>query len=267
MSYKVKMEYFEGPFDLLVYLISNAEMSIYDIEVSLILDQYLDYMTGLDELDVDVATEFMVLAATLIEIKAKMLIPGNTEEDIQGDFEDPRKELVQKIMEYKKFKNASFMVAERFSDNSQIYEKPQEDISVYLDNPEEFLRMDTTSFINAFNSFLLKKQRIEEMKKEYQRIERDRHTVSERIEYINSIFDFAKVDKLPFMKLLSSKTRYDTAVTFVSILEMVRGHQADALQEKPFGEITVKRLSLEEREERVRRERINRGEDHDKGQH
>lgn len=267
MSYKVKMESFEGPFDLLVYLISNAEMNIYDIEVSLILDQYLDYMTGLEELDVAVATEFMVLAATLIEIKAKMLIPGNLESDFEGDFEDPRKELVQKIMEYKRFKSASFLVAQRFSDNDSIYEKPQEDISEYLDNPEEFLKMDTTSFINAFNSFLLKKQRIEEMKREYQRIERDRHTVEERILYINSIFDFAKVDKLPFMKLLTSKNRYDTAVTFVSILEMVRDHRADALQDEPFGEITVKKLSGEEREERIRRERINRGENHDKGQH
>ena len=243
MSYKVKMESFEGPFDLLVYLISNAEMNIYDIEVSLILDQYLDYMTDLEELDVAVATEFMVLAATLIEIKAKMLIPGNLESDFEGDFEDPRKELVQKIMEYKRFKSASFLVAQRFSDNDSIYEKPQEDISVYLDNPEEFLKMDTTSFINAFNSFLLKKQRIEEMKREYQRIERDRHTAEERILYINSIFDF------------------------VSILEMVRDHRADALQDEPFGEITVKKLSGEEREERIRRERINRGENHDKGQH
>ena len=105
--YKVKLQSFEGPFDLLVYLIENAEMSIYDIRISEITTQYLDYIRQMEEQEINVAQEFMVLAASLIEIKSRMILPRSFDEGEEVVEEDPRKELVQRIIEYKKFKEIS----------------------------------------------------------------------------------------------------------------------------------------------------------------
>ncbi|MBQ6608289.1 MAG: segregation/condensation protein A, partial [Firmicutes bacterium] len=105
--YKVKLQSFEGPFDLLVYLIESAEMSIYDIRISEITSQYLDYIRAMEEQNIEVAQEFMVLAASLIEIKSRMILPRVNEEGEPVIEEDPRKELVQRILEYKHFKEIS----------------------------------------------------------------------------------------------------------------------------------------------------------------
>ena len=251
MSYIVRMKMFEGPFDLLVYLIENAEMSIYDIEVSQITKQYFEYIDEMEELDVTVATEFMVLAATLIEIKAKMLLPRFNEEGDPVMEEDPRKELVTRLLEYKRFKRASEMLATAEEENRRIYHKPQEDISQYVEQPEEFLSMDLNQFIQAFHLFLLKKQKLEEIRREYQRVERERMTIDQRVRYIQELFQTAGITSLPFGKLLAKKDRYDAAVTFASILEMMKENQVDAHQSKPFEEIMVEKLSDEERERRI----------------
>ena len=98
--YKVKLQSFEGPFDLLVYLIENAEMSIYDIRISEITTQYLDYIRQMEEQEISIAQEFMVLAASLIEIKSRMILPRSFDEGEEVVEEDPRKDLVQRIIEY-----------------------------------------------------------------------------------------------------------------------------------------------------------------------
>jgi len=107
MTYKIKLDIFEGPFDLLVYLIENARMSVYDIHVSEITDQYIKYLETMKTFDVNLATEFMVLAAELIEIKSKMLLPRMKADGETAFEEDPRAELVQRILEYKRFKSAA----------------------------------------------------------------------------------------------------------------------------------------------------------------
>ncbi|MBR5489229.1 MAG: segregation/condensation protein A, partial [Firmicutes bacterium] len=143
MSYKVKLQTFEGPFDLLVYLIENAQMSIYDIKISEITSQYLAYIQTMQETDVYVASEFMVLASALIEIKSKMILPRMVDATGGGVVEeDPRTELVQRLLEYKRFKQAAEILAEQEERCSHIYEKPQEDISAYLEEPDEYLRLD-----------------------------------------------------------------------------------------------------------------------------
>ena len=105
MSYKVKLQSFEGPFDLLVYLIENAQMNIYDIEISSITAQYLAHIQAMREMDIAVSTDFMVLASSLIEIKSKMILPRMSAEGTPSLEEDPRRELVAKLLEYKKYKN------------------------------------------------------------------------------------------------------------------------------------------------------------------
>ena len=159
MSYKVKLKTFEGPFDLLVYLIENARVDIYDIAVSEITDQYMAYLEEMQKLDVAVGSEFMVLAANLIDIKTKMLLPRLNEEGQEVAEEDPRSQLVEKILEYKRFKQISQMLSEYEEEASHIYEKPKEDISAYLEQPDEYLSLEIGQFVNAFNLFLSKKKR------------------------------------------------------------------------------------------------------------
>ena len=245
MSYKVRMKMFEGPFDLLVYLIETAEMNIYDIEVSEITKQYFEYMGEIEELDVTMATEFMVLAATLIEIKSKMLLPRIDEDGelIVGD--DPRISLVSKLLEYKKYKKISEIFGSAEKESSRFFEKPQEDISQYTDQPDEYLTMDLDHFIRAFNLFLLKKQKMEEMKKDYQRVEKDRVTINQRIQYIKDVFKASGTPSLLFSQLLTNREKYDATITFVSILEMVKENEIDTEQELPFGDIRVKMLNQE----------------------
>ena len=110
MSYKVKLDIFEGPFDLLVYLIERSGMSIYQVNISEITEQYMQYMDALEEIDPDTASEFMVLAATLIQIKSAMLLPTAKKDDGSAVEEDPRDELARKIDEYKKIKYLCFFV-------------------------------------------------------------------------------------------------------------------------------------------------------------
>ena len=131
MGYKVKLQAFEGPFDLLVYLIENARMNIYDIRVSEITAQYLDYIEQMQQMDVTVSSEFMVLAAELIELKSRMLLPRSNPETGEVVAEDPRTELVARILEYKTFKTLSGYLAEREEHGFMVREKPQEDISQY----------------------------------------------------------------------------------------------------------------------------------------
>ena len=137
MSYRVKLNVFEGPFDLLVYLIEHARMSIYDIQVSEITTQYIDYVKEMKEADVTLSSEFMVLAAELLEIKSKMLLPRTVMDEAGSEvYEDPRTELVAKLQEYKRFKSISAMLEERAADAAAALEKPQEDLAEFTGEPE-----------------------------------------------------------------------------------------------------------------------------------
>ncbi len=243
MSYKVSLQTFEGPFDLLVYLIENAQMSIYDIRISEITKQYLAYIEEMRSLDINVATEFMVLAATLIDIKSKMILPRTT---IEGEMvleEDPRSELVERLLEYKKFKKGADILEEREAYMSNVFEKPQEDISAYLEQPDEYLSLDINKFASAFDLFLRKKKREEEVRAHYTRVERERATIESRMVYIKDrvVGAFTKGIKRLSLKTLipNKKDRYDVVVTFVSVLQMMRDRYLDAEQNSTYGEITI----------------------------
>ncbi|MBQ2455413.1 MAG: segregation/condensation protein A [Firmicutes bacterium] len=129
MSYKVRLDLFEGPFELLIYLIEHARMSVYDIKVSEITTQYLEYVSKLQEIDPQLAQEFMVLAAELIEIKSRMLLPGRQKEEGEAEEDDPRTGLVQRILEYKQFRELASMLDDRQEQTSHMHVKPREDLS------------------------------------------------------------------------------------------------------------------------------------------
>lgn len=243
MSYKVRLQSFEGPFDLLVYLIENAQMSIYDIQISEITKQYLAYIEDMKAMDFNVATEFMVLAATLIDIKSKLILPRTSAGGEVLLEEDPRSELVERLLEYKKYKKGAEELKRREDYMSLIYEKPQEDISEYLNQPDEYLDLDIKKFAAAFDQFLRKKQREEEVRAHYTKVERDKATMESRMVYIKDRFKnmFLKgIRRLNLKELIpDKKDRYDIVVTFVSVLQMMRDKYLDAEQRSVYGDIMV----------------------------
>ena len=240
MSYKVKLQSFEGPFDLLVYLIENAEMSIYDIRISEITNQYLEYIRAMEENDINVATEFMVLASTLIEIKSKMILPRMSIEGQVMEEEDPRTGLVERILEYKRFKKAAEILQDRQEHSQRIFEKPQEDISGYLENPDEYLSLDLKQFASAFSLFIQKKQKVEAVRKHYTRIERERSTMESRIRMILGAVRRKIGQIFSFCELIPNKDdRYDVVVTFMSLLEMAKERVIRIEQKSLYGDIEV----------------------------
>lgn len=254
MSYKIKLDIFEGPFDLLVYLIENARMNVYDIQVSEITSQYIEYIERMQALDINVATEFMVLAAALIEIKSKMLLPRMKPEGEGSVEEDPRTELVQRILEYKRFKSAAEFLDLQEEENQRIYAKPKEDLAPYTKEADEYLNLDIHQFVKAFHMFLIKKKKLEEIKKNYARVERQKITIESKIEFIKELFGRKEKKKLSFRELLTPESnRYEVVLTFVSMLEMIRQKSVLVRQNVNFGEIilslTEKKANGEELEE------------------
>ena len=242
MGYRVKLNVFEGPFDLLVYLIEHAEMSIYDIKVSEITNQYISYVEELKESDINLSSEFMVLAAALLEIKSKMLLPRSVSDDPAVDImEDPRTELVAKLVEYKRFKTISEMLEQRYEETAMAIEKPQEDLAEYTGEPDEYLSLDIDKFKTAFEIFLARKKKLEEIKVHHRRSEKQRITTEIRMENIRDFFRDKPKQEADFRELIQDKDdMYDVAVTFSSVLEMMKARKLDAEQKYLFGDITVK---------------------------
>lgn len=241
--YKVRIDKFEGPFDLLVYLLENAKMDIYDIKVAEITEQYIAYLKEMEELDVEVASEFIVLAAVLIRLKSHMLLPRMTDAGEIMIEEDPRTELAGRLIEYVKTKKIAEMLQKREEYNLAIFEKPAEDMSKYIDNPDEFLVATEEQMVSAFILFLTKKKKIEEVTKRYQRVRGQRESIEVRIKNMSKILErkFKEGNgRVPFSELLpEGADRYDMAVSFMSLLAMIKNQECDANQDKTYGEITV----------------------------
>lgn len=242
MSYKVKLNVFEGPFDLLVYLIEHARMSIYDIRISEITNQYMDYVEHMKEADVSVSSEFMVLAAALLEIKSRMLLPRDPSKNEGSDItEDPRTELVEKLVEYKRFKAASEMLQEREEKAAMSLEKPREDLNEYIGEPDEYLSLDIEQFKAAFEKFLVRKKKLDEIRQHHRRTEKQRVTTEIRMSDIKEFFIASQRKEAEFKELIKKKNdKYDVAVTFSSLLEMMKQRCLDADQKYIYGDITVR---------------------------
>lgn len=248
--YKVRIEKFEGPFDLLIYLLENAKMDIYDIKVAEITEQYINYLKEMEDLKIEVETEFIVLAAVLIRLKSHMLLPrvsDNPDDDVI--VEDPRMELATRILDYMRTKKSAEMLQEREEYNLAIHEKPAEDMSKYVGEPDEILRASDEQLVNAFILFLTRKKKIEEVERRYRRVRRRKETIEARIKDMSKILEMKltpDVSGISFMELLPEEPdRYDMTLSFMSLLSLIRNQGYDAEQEENFGEITVIRKDPE----------------------
>ena len=241
--YKVRIDKFEGPFDLLIYLLENARMDIYDIKVAEITEQYIGYLKEMEELNVEVDTEFIVLAAVLIRLKSRMLLPRINEAGEIEIIEDPRIELRGRLLDYMRIKKAAelLMAAEEY--NLAVHEKPAEDMSVYMKNPDEILQVSDEQMVNAFILFLTRKRKVEEVTRRYSRVRRRKDTIETRINEMTEILErkFREGNgKVLFYDLLPEKPdRYDITLSFMSLLSMIRNQGYDAEQNENFGEIKV----------------------------
>ena len=240
MIYKVRLQAFEGPFDLLVYLIEQNRMSIYDIKVSEITSQYVGYIREAQERNIEVAQEFMVWAAELIEIKSRMLLPQADVQQGDEPMEDPRSQLVARILEYKQFKEMAAFLAEQEEITSHVHAKPAEDLSPYIGETEELLKGDMDQFAKAFIAFIHKKQRIDEMHRTYERVERARMSMENRIMQMTEYFKVRRTMKFSEM-IKDDDSPFNRVITFTALLELLKQRSVTAEQKKRFGDITIKR--------------------------
>ena len=247
--YKVRIDKFEGPFDLLIYLLENARMDIYDIKVAEITEQYIGYLKEMESLNIEVDTEFIVLAAILIRLKSRMLLPRiNTDGELEI-VEDPRVELRGRLLDYMRIKRAAEALQAAEEYNLAVHEKPAEDMSVYIDDPDEILRVSDEQLVNAFILFLTRRKKVEEVTRRYQRVRRRKETIEARIRDMAVLLGQKLkpgTDGISFAELLPEKPdRYDITLSFMSLLSMIKNMDYDATQAKNLGEITVVRKDPE----------------------
>ncbi|MBR0469079.1 MAG: segregation/condensation protein A [Mogibacterium sp.] len=241
--YKVRIDKFEGPFDLLIYLLENARMDIYDIKVAEITKQYIGYLKEMEQLNIEVDTEFIVLAAVLIRLKSRMLLPRINDAGELEIIEDPRVELRGRLLDYMRIKRAAEVLAAAEEYNLAVHEKPAEDMSVYLDDPDEILRVSDEQLVNAFILFLTRRKKVEDVKKRYTRVRLRKETIENRISEMTELLESKLREgngKVLFTELLPEKPdRYDITLSFMSLLSMIKNQGYDAEQNENFGEINV----------------------------
>jgi len=234
--YKISIPIFEGPLDLLLDLIKRQEMNIHDIQISKITSQYLDYLHQLEQLNVDVSAEFVYMAATLIYIKSKMLLPPDPLASPEEQAEDPREELVQRLLEHEKFKNAAQLLYQKQQIEENVWSKP--DKSLYHDEGTEGeLVVSLVDLVRVF-------QQVLERKKEVARIElqHETFTVAQMIAQLRAQIlasDTNSVSLIQFFEACPS--RHAMIVAFLAVLEMVKLQAVGLAQEKQFGDIVVRK--------------------------
>ena len=240
-DYKVKIEVFEGPLDLLLYLIKKDEVDIYSVSIERITNQYLEYLNTFRMLDLEIAGEFVVMAANLIYIKSRSLLPVDQEppED-ESDEEDPRWDLIRQLIEYKKFKDAAMQL--------QRWEIAQEGIipriagKPTLNDAETLLKEEVGIFdlISAFQKVLRK---LEKRREDLREIFEENFTVSEKIDFI--LETITPERPATFSSLFAAAaSRTEIVVTFLALLELMRLKQLRVIQVAPFADIEIERVIL-----------------------
>ena len=236
-EYKVKLEVFEGPLDLLLYLIKKDEVDIYEISIERITQQYLEFMEAFKVLDLEIAGEFVVMAANLIYMKSRSLLPVHVqppEEEAEED--DPRWDLIRQLIEYKKFKDAAAQLSQRELDQSNLFTRLPEGPDQPVERP--LGEVSVFDLIAAFNKIL---KRIAGRSEDLREIFEENYTVSDKIDLILKMT--ASGVALKFTELFANAaSRTEVVVTFLALLELVRLKQLSLVQGEAFGEIELKRV-------------------------
>ncbi len=243
MAITVKLQAFEGPLDLLLHLIDKNKVDIYDIPIVEITEQYLTYIRQMETEDMNIMSEFLVMAATLIDIKCRMLLPREVNEE--GEEEDPRAELVEKLLEYKMYKYMSYELKDRQLDAGRnFFKKPTipKEITEYQTpvNYEELIGDITLKRLHVIVRDMLKRQedRVDPIRSRYGRIEKDEINMDEKSNFIEKYIEEHK--KISFRSLLQKRgSKMEMIVTFLVILELMKTGKIQIEQEDIFDDITI----------------------------
>ncbi len=234
-GYTIKLPAFEGPLDLLLHLIREHKVDIYDIPIAEVTDQYLRYLQLMESLDLNIAGEFFVMAATLLEIKSRLLLPIERSDDEDEEGIDPRAELVERLLEYERFKYAAESLKDFEADRRHVYWRVADELSGY-DAPVIPLNMEAMDLIFALQHML---EEVGEGKEEVTSLQRQkislRMKMSEIWRHIKS-----HPDGVSFRALFAAPpTRVDVVITFLAVLELLRLRKIRLQQKKALGEISI----------------------------
>ena len=236
MSYKVKLEIFEGPLDLLLYLVKKDHLNIYDIPIAKVTEQYLQYLELMRLLDLNIAGEFLVIAATLMQIKSKMLLPAEEGEE-NAPQEDPREELVRRLLEYERFKEIAQQLREKESSQKEIFKRPKaaEKEQLAPQAGEVYFEASVFDLLNAFSKAL------ENVPKDlFYEVIKDEFSVQDKI---HEILHLLLVRNSVHISELFNRagSKMEIIVIFLAILELIRLKEILAQQKEYFGEIVIVR--------------------------
>ncbi|ALA51004.1 segregation/condensation protein A [Shouchella clausii] len=241
-TYNVKTDSFEGPLDLLLHLIAQAEVDIYDIPVAKITDQYLHYIHTMQELELDLASEYLVMAATLLQIKSQMLLPKPEElfyEDEGMEAEDPRDELVEQLLEYRAFKEAAEQLKEKEAQRSLVHTRPPNDLDAFLSAEEERkLQIEGVTLADMLGAFQKLLQRNAWNAPKTKTVQSEEQSIELRM---NELLDelSAHSGKAPFHTLYETGNVSQLIVTFLAMLELIKTRAIHCVQEESFAEIMI----------------------------
>ena len=243
MGIPVKLQVFEGPLDLLLHLIDKNKVNIYDIPIAMIADQYMEYVNAMEDEDLNVVSEFLVMATTLLDIKSRMLLPKEVNEE--GIEEDPRDELVQKLLEYKMYKYMSLELKDREIDASKSMYKVAtvpEEVAKY-EPPIDLDRLldgVTLRKLNDIFNMVMKKQeeKVDPIRSKFGKIEKEEVSLPDKIDFVK---DYALTHKkFSFRKLLETQhTKMHIIVSFLAILELMKMGIINIVQENTFDDIMI----------------------------
>lgn len=234
MSYKIKLEIFEGPLDLLLYLVKKDHLNIYDIPISKITEQYMQYLNLMQMMDLNIAGEFLVMAATLMQIKSKMLLPADETTPVVEE-EDPREELVRRLLEYEKFKEIAEDLRQREVSQQEVFKRPKAQSQEEKSRELEVVYFEASIFdlIDAFTKAL------KDVPKDlFYEVIKDEFTIEQKIHELLHLL--LTLPSLGVSELFQkAKNKIEAIVTFLAILELMRMKEVIARQKDLFSDIEI----------------------------
>lgn len=239
----VKIDAFEGPLDLLLHLIQHLEIDIYDIPIAEVTSQYLTYIQTMKVLELDIAGDYLVMAATLMAIKSKLLLPKqelvlDTELELIEEGEDPRDALVEQLLEYQKYKKAAAVLKTREEERSQYYTKEPQNLDRLQKNvPLEPLQISTLDLVVAFQKLLTKRLNKAPLQT---KVMAEEVTISEKMAFIlTSVSSSSSKTGIRFTDLFTEPTKKDMVTTFMALLELIKEQTVSFQQAEKYGEILI----------------------------
>ncbi|RKD25657.1 segregation/condensation protein A [Ammoniphilus oxalaticus] len=245
MDYKVRLHVFEGPLDLLLHLIDQAEVDIYDIPISEITDQYMEYIDTMQQFQIDVASEFLVMAATLVEIKSNMLLPKKKQAplepmlDGEEDEADPRQALIERLLKYRQYKTMAEHLKEKEAKQSQLFSRPALDLSPYRPAEEE-LALTGVSLYDLARAFTQVLKRAHEGDGPIVAVHRDEVSITDRMIEIEQRLMAAGSLRFSTLFRTAAPNRAEIVTSFMAILEMMTKGQIRCEQSALFAEIVIR---------------------------